>query len=56
MKKLLIWQIDQVVRIGWVIPRVLDNERIGKMKEKIQDWTQSLNVLIKQIEAENTFN
>lgn len=46
-------EIDQVVRINWVIPRVLDSTRIQIMKNKVEDWTQSLEVLIKQVEAEN---
>jgi len=46
-------EMDQVVRISWVIPRVLDSTRIQIMKNKMEDWTQSLDTLIKQVETEN---
>jgi hypothetical protein len=46
-------QIEKVVRIGWVVPRVLDLGRIGIMKDKIDQWNSGLADLIKNIEAEN---
>lgn len=46
-------EIDRVVRVSWVVPRVLDLGRIGIMREKIENWNNSLEGLIKTIEAEN---
>mmetsp|Transcript_25954 Transcript_25954/g.22893 ORF Transcript_25954/g.22893 Transcript_25954/m.22893 type:complete len:163 (+) Transcript_25954:364-852(+) len=32
-------EIDQRVRIDWIVPRVLDVSRISIMKDKIEGWT-----------------
>lgn len=46
-------EIDKVVRINWIVPRVLDLGRIEIMRNKIDQWNSSLGELIKSIEAQN---
>jgi len=46
-------ELEQIVRVSWVVPRVLDNSRIGIMRNKINDWNDTLISLIKSIEAQN---
>jgi len=46
-------EIEKVVRINWVVPRVLDLGRVEIMKDKIEHWNKSLEDLIKSIENEN---
>ena len=31
-------QIDKMVRVSWVKPRILDMERIVIMRDKLQQW------------------
>jgi len=45
-------QVEQVVKVTWIVPRVLDNARIKVMKDKIEAWNKGLDVLIKTIEKE----
>jgi len=44
------------VNISWIIPRVLDKERITIMKDKIDLWDKSLTGIIKQLESAHAQN
>jgi len=39
------------VNVSWIIPRVLDKERINIMKDKIDLWDKGLHGLITQLEG-----
>jgi len=45
-------ELDKIVRISWVVPRVLDNARIGIMKNKFTNWNETLTDLIKAVEVQ----
>jgi len=49
----LINEVENVVKVTWIMPRVLDKERIGVMREKIDQWNHSVSGLIKTIEKED---
>lgn len=36
-------QLDQVVHVTWVQPRVLSLEQIAKMRDRLEDWTKRVN-------------
>jgi len=36
-------QVDQIVSITWVMPRVLDAAQLAQMSEKLQKWNSSVN-------------
>ena len=39
-----------MVHINWIMPRILDNEKIEILKDKLEDWCKSLQSLLKGIE------
>lgn len=43
-------QIGQKMNVTWLMARVLDNERLGVMKTKIEDFEGRSNELLKQVE------
>ncbi|EAR99103.2 26S proteasome non-ATPase regulatory subunit (macronuclear) [Tetrahymena thermophila SB210] len=45
-------QVQGNVTISWMIPRILDNSRIQIMKNKFDEWTNSLRNLIQLVEQE----
>jgi len=45
-------ELEQIVRVTWVVPRVLDNSRIAVMRNKFNEWNDTLGSLIKSIEAQ----
>ena len=44
-------QVDEIVRISWVQPRVLDKERVTLMKDRLEKWQQSTEMILRQIES-----
>lgn len=38
-------QVDEIVRITWVHPRVLDRNQICVMKKRLEDWYKSTHQL-----------
>ena len=44
-------QVDEIVRISWVQPRVLDMERVSLMKERLAKWQLSTETILRQIES-----
>ncbi|KAH8590921.1 hypothetical protein B0O99DRAFT_633814 [Bisporella sp. PMI_857] len=44
-------QVDQIARINWVQPKVLDKKQIDNMRTRLQDWDSSVNSLGNWIEA-----
>jgi hypothetical protein len=40
-----------MIKVTWVIPRVLDRERISIMRDKLVNWNKTLNNLLKNIES-----
>jgi len=47
-------QVENLVKITWIQPRVLDIERIGIMREKLDQWNKGLDSLSRKIEKEDT--
>ena len=43
-------QIDKVVRVSWVKPRILDMERIILMRDKLQQWQDGLEAITHMLE------
>lgn len=43
-------QVAQTVTISWIQPRVLDKERISKMRTKYETWNAGLGQLLTFIE------
>ncbi len=41
-----------MIKVTWVIPRVLDRERISIMRDKLVNWNKTLNNLLKNIESQ----
>jgi len=46
-------QVDALVKVTWIMPRVLDTNRIGIMREKIDQWKKGLDGIIRKIEKED---
>ncbi|KAF9582068.1 26S proteasome regulatory subunit [Lunasporangiospora selenospora] len=46
-------QVDEVVRVNWVQPRVLDRNQIQGMQQRLQEWTENVNktALVMETEA-----
>lgn len=44
-------QVDQVARINWVQPKVLDMKQIDNMRSRLQEWDASVNQLGNWIES-----
>jgi len=44
-------QVDEIARINWVQPKVLDMVQIDNMRLRLQDWDSSVNQLGNWIEA-----
>lgn len=36
-------QVDQVCKITWVQPRVLDKNQIGDLRKRLDDWTKKVD-------------
>jgi len=49
-------QIDQKVKISWIIPRVLDKDRIKIMMVKFDEWGNNVQELLKQVEKKAVFS
>lgn len=43
-------QVDQVVSISWVMPRVLDLSQVGQMKERMTSWTAKVSETLMYVE------
>lgn len=43
-------QVDQIVVVSWVKPRILDNARIGLMRERMDAWAQQTSMLLDHLE------
>eukprot|EP00331_Platyophrya_macrostoma_P005899 CAMPEP_0176423540 /NCGR_PEP_ID=MMETSP0127-20121128/10339_1 /TAXON_ID=938130 /ORGANISM="Platyophrya macrostoma, Strain WH" /LENGTH=383 /DNA_ID=CAMNT_0017804499 /DNA_START=30 /DNA_END=1181 /DNA_ORIENTATION=+ len=46
-------QVDQKVKVTWIMPRVLDTERIAVMKKKLDSWNKTLESLVKTVDNGN---
>lgn len=44
-------QVDQIARINWVQPKVLDMKQIDGMRTRLQEWDSSVNQLGNWIES-----
>ncbi|KAI9743301.1 MAG: 26S proteasome regulatory subunit [Claussenomyces sp. TS43310] len=44
-------QVDQIARINWVQPKVLDMKQIDNMRSRLQEWDTSVNQLGNWIES-----
>ncbi|KAM4062260.1 PCI domain-containing protein [Hirsutella rhossiliensis] len=44
-------QVDEIARITWVQPKVLDMKQIGNMRQRLLDWDSNVNQLGNWIEA-----
>lgn len=44
-------QVDEIARINWVQPKVLDMKQIENMQTRLQDWDSSVNSLGNWIES-----
>ncbi|KAJ5046413.1 uncharacterized protein L3040_003657 [Drepanopeziza brunnea f. sp. 'multigermtubi'] len=44
-------QVDEIARINWVQPKVLDMKQIDAMRSRLQEWDSSVNQLGNWIEA-----
>jgi 26S proteasome regulatory subunit N9 len=45
-------QVDSVVRVNWVQPRVLDRNQIKGMQERLTKWTEDVNKTALTMEKE----
>jgi len=45
-------QVEQKVNMSWVQPRVLDQQQVGKMKEKLEVWCNDVNSMEKMVSKE----
>ena len=43
-------QVDEIARINWVQPKVLDMQQIDNMRLRLQEWDSSVNQLGRWIE------
>jgi 26S proteasome regulatory subunit N9 len=43
-------QVDEIARINWVQPKVLDMNQIKSMRQRLTEWDQSVNQLGNWIE------
>jgi len=48
----LIDEVNKTVSIYWVQPRVLDLQQIGKMKERLDTWIDSVGQLTTYVQNE----
>ena len=46
-------KVEQKVKVTWVMPRVLDTERIAVMKKKLDSWNKTLETLVKTVDSGN---
>ena len=44
-------QVDEIARINWVQPKVLDMKQIDSMRTRLQEWDSSVNQLGNWIES-----
>jgi 26S proteasome regulatory subunit N9 len=44
-------QVDEIARINWVQPKVLDMNQIDGMRKRLQEWDSSVNQLGNWIET-----
>jgi len=47
-------EVNQTVTVSWVQPRVLDQLQIGKMKERVAEWTESVQSVLNYMQSETT--
>jgi len=45
-------QVDQIVNVTWVQPRVLALEQIAVMEQRLKDWGQTLHTHVNLLEGE----
>jgi len=45
-------QVESSVIVTWIMPRVLDTDRVRVMKDKIDQWNRGLDTLIKKVQKE----
>lgn len=43
-------QVDQLVEVTWVMPRVLDMSQIGQMKERLGQWGENVSKTLMYVE------
>eukprot|EP00386_Alphamonas_edax_P004895 GDKI01015409.1.p1 GENE.GDKI01015409.1~~GDKI01015409.1.p1 ORF type:complete len:414 (-),score=175.88 GDKI01015409.1:325-1479(-) len=43
-------QVDQIVRVTWIRPRILDKERLELMKERVEQWAGAAKTLLLSLE------
>lgn len=48
-------EVDGIVLISWVQPRVLDKKQIASIGNRIQDWTVRVNQQVLNLESEESF-
>eukprot|EP01015_Nassula_variabilis_P013817 TRINITY_DN2137_c0_g1_i8.p1 TRINITY_DN2137_c0_g1~~TRINITY_DN2137_c0_g1_i8.p1 ORF type:complete len:324 (-),score=38.71 TRINITY_DN2137_c0_g1_i8:193-1164(-) len=46
-------QVEQRLDVSWIQPRVLDLERVKKMKNKVDSWVHSLEALLRMVQEYN---
>ena len=51
LSKGLIDQLNQDVTITWIAPKVLENERIGVMLGKFEEWDQGVENVYKMVKS-----
>jgi len=45
-------QVEQIVNVTWVQPRVLALEQIAVMEQRLKDWGQTLHTHVNLLEGE----
>jgi 26S proteasome regulatory subunit N9 len=45
-------EVDQVVIITWVKPRILDSKRIDCLRERMDTWTQTTDTIVQMLEKQ----
>lgn len=51
LTKGLIDQLNEEVTISWIAPKVLENERIGVMLGKFEEWDQGVEKVYKMVKG-----
>lgn len=45
-------EVDGVVEVSWVQPRILHREQIASLAERLQAWSESVETLVTSIRAD----
>jgi 26S proteasome regulatory subunit N9 len=48
-------EVDQIVMVTWVQPRVLDMKQIKHLRDRISEWGKKINEKLVSLELEETF-